>query len=156
MSLITAISDGDAPFFTDTTAAPSTTFAYKIVSGGAVSNGRTVTLPGPGAGRLILQPDARDGKATYVANGSSSGAPASCVNYGAFETLRLGMNTPLDNGRRSSGSVPRRSAVLIPNLSTGLCLLRPGRQFRPTRSSPRRPCSCTRSRTASRPECLRV
>ncbi|HYP23538.1 MAG TPA: DNRLRE domain-containing protein [Actinomycetota bacterium] len=86
-TLLTSIGDVATTSFVDATAAPSKSFSYKVVAGGATSNGVTVTLPADGQSKKILQPVPTDGVATSGAKYSSY---ASCANYGKEPSLYFG------------------------------------------------------------------
>ena len=94
-TLLTIIKDRDRTTWQDTTAAPSTattrTFYYKVVANTSPSNEIAVAMPTAGQAKLTLQPDAKAGKATYLAQDRST--PAGCYdwnNYGAATNLRMG------------------------------------------------------------------
>ena len=86
-TLLTSIGDVATTSFVDSTASPSKSFSYKIVAGGATSNGVTVTLPADGQSKKILQPVPTEGVATSGAKYSSY---SSCANYGKETSLYFG------------------------------------------------------------------
>jgi RHS repeat-associated protein len=89
-TVIATLNDEAMTSYRDTTAAPNTTFTYKIVGNGNTSKGVTVTLPPEGRAIKILQPGPAQGKATYMYNVSN------CRNYGAADDIQL-------HGGRGSG-----------------------------------------------------
>ena len=91
-TLLTTIRDKDVTAWQDTTAKPGV-FYYKVVSAGAASNEVAATLPAAGQAVLTLQPDAANGKATYVAQDTTT--PVGCYDYNNYGTanLRIGTNT---------------------------------------------------------------
>jgi YD repeat-containing protein len=87
---VASISDLNTTTYRDTTAAPSSTFTYKIVSNGDASVGRTVALPAAGQARKVLQPDAERGTAAFIDDADGS---TSCANYGRDLILNIGNDT---------------------------------------------------------------
>jgi RHS repeat-associated protein len=73
--------------YRDTTAAPSRSFTYKIVTNGNVSNERTVTLPANGQATKMLQAGPAVTKATYVTKDTGYTV---CDNNGARDKLYVG------------------------------------------------------------------
>jgi RHS repeat-associated protein len=93
-TLVATVGDPAITRYRDTTAAPSTTFHYRVVTDGSASNAVTVTLPADGQSQITLQPNPTLGRATYVAGGNS------CLNQGAAELLYV-----------EGGSTPTRSLL---------------------------------------------
>ena len=85
-TLLATITDPNVTTYRDTTAAPATTFTYKVITNGTESSGEwTVTTPDAGKARATLQPNAADMAATYADYGWEG-----CENYGAENDLRVG------------------------------------------------------------------
>jgi RHS repeat-associated protein len=89
-TLLTTIRDIDITSYRDTTAAPSTSFTYRIVANTSPSNARTVMLPADGQASTALQPGPAAGKNTflYYATGLTN-----CGNYGAGDGAWVGTTT---------------------------------------------------------------
>jgi RHS repeat-associated protein len=88
---VATISDAERTTFTDTTAAPSKPFSYKVVvvkanATTAASNERTVTLPTDGLVTKLLQPDAEGATSQLTAFDGQT----NCANYGAAATMQVG------------------------------------------------------------------
>ncbi len=84
---LTTLTSLDATRFEDTTAAPGTSFSYKIVTGGKASNEQRVALPAANqASRTVLRLDPAGGEAT----GIWQLGPGHCTNEGAEPTLAAG------------------------------------------------------------------
>lgn len=91
-TLLTTIRNKEATSWQDTTAKPGT-FFYRVVTNGSSSNEVAATLPAAGQAVLTLQPDAANGKTSYVAVDTTS--PVGCYdwnNYGK-SNLRIGTAT---------------------------------------------------------------
>ncbi|MDQ4124324.1 MAG: DNRLRE domain-containing protein [Actinomycetota bacterium] len=86
-TLLATIGTKTTTRYRDTTAAPSKTFSYKIVTNGNVSNERTVTLPADGKATKILQPMPVNAKGTYVTHDTGYTV---CDNNGAKDKLYVG------------------------------------------------------------------
>jgi RHS repeat-associated protein len=115
-TLIATIADAAVTTYRDTSARPSATFFYKVVTvttGSYPSNEVKATLPADGLATITLQPDATTGKDTYIQNGAGIDP---IINAGAAPNLSI-------NGRPSE---PFRSLVYfdlrdlrtIPNSAT--------------------------------------
>ncbi|WP_433649102.1 DNRLRE domain-containing protein [Micromonospora zamorensis] len=93
-TLVATVNDAALSSYRDTSAAASRTFTYKIKdrSSGAVSTGRTVTLPAAGLSSKVLQPGPADGSATtvYTSTRHEFGVGNGCANYGSGATVWVG------------------------------------------------------------------
>ncbi|MDQ3933069.1 MAG: Ig-like domain-containing protein [Actinomycetota bacterium] len=83
---IATITEPGVTTYRDTTAAPSRTFTYRVLTNGVSSGARTVTTPASGQARKSLQPRPAEARATDVRSGS-------CANRGGDGALRVG-STP--------------------------------------------------------------
>jgi RHS repeat-associated protein len=88
-TLLATLTDVNTTGFRDTTAAPSKTFAYRIVANSSASNQQVVTLPADGRASKTLQPDA-SGRSVFIyrADGMTN-----CANYGTDKDLLVGSAT---------------------------------------------------------------
>jgi len=86
-TLLATITDVAVTSFTDTAARPSVGFTYKIKTGTAVSNERTVTLPSDGTATMTLQPVAARGVASSLHYYSGY---TNCDNAGAEPRIQAG------------------------------------------------------------------
>lgn len=89
---VATIGDVAVTSYRDTTAAPSKTFTYKLLTNGWSSHGQTVTLPADGQASKTLQltPSA---SATYL---ESVTGTENCMNYGGDEYMMIGADTDGD------------------------------------------------------------
>ncbi len=83
-TLIATLKDVEEDHYRDTTAAASSTFTYRIVTGGLSSTPQTVTLPAAGKSTKTLQPGPTEGRATYI------NVLDRCLNAGARSTISIG------------------------------------------------------------------
>ncbi|WP_081686060.1 DNRLRE domain-containing protein [Candidatus Solirubrobacter pratensis] len=97
-TLLTRIADPAVTSFRDTTAAPSTTYTYKVVVNGAASSAQTVALPASGQARTVLQPGPDSGIDTYIRHNPYMDETASeaCRSFGAMSTLDVGSDGILE------------------------------------------------------------
>ena len=86
-TLLATIGTKTTTSYRDTTAAPSKTFSYKIVTNGNVSNERTVALPADGQATKVLQPGPAAMKATYLTHDTGYTV---CDNNGSRDKLYIG------------------------------------------------------------------
>ncbi len=86
-TLLATITDIAVTSFTDTAAAPSRAFTYKIKTGTALSNERTLTLPSDGNATMTLQPFASRGVASSLHYYSGY---TNCDNAGAEPRILAG------------------------------------------------------------------
>jgi RHS repeat-associated protein len=116
---IASISDVNTTTYRDTTAAPSTTFTYKVVTSGDASVGRTVALPAAGQASKVLQPDGSRGTATFIDDADGS---TSCANYGRDLILNVGNDTYRERSLLSFDlrDIPAGASVASATLSTHL------------------------------------
>ncbi len=86
-TLLATIGSAGVTSYRDTTAAPSTSFTYKVVANADPSNEQTISLPAAGEARKTLQPDGARGEGTEIAFISGS---VNCANYGSEAKLWIG------------------------------------------------------------------
>ncbi len=93
-TLLSVVRDVGVTSFTDTTAAPSKAFSYKVIANASPSDEQRVTLPAEGTAVVEVQPSPQDGKATYIEKASSG--TVSCATNGARSRLKVGASTWVD------------------------------------------------------------
>lgn len=114
---LATIRDVAVTTYRDTTAAPRRTFSYKVVTNGAPSVARTVTLPADGQARKVLQPGPERGQGAGI---SSSGGPSDCSNTGAATDIGVGNDGAAERGllHFDLRDVPAGAEITTATLST--------------------------------------